>query len=253
MEIKEILNKIYDFCQVREERQYVLEYSNRFNFIINLLNDLNIKYYIKNDIYEKFGEGEALHNIYLPGTSEKIIVAHHDIVNYESDNANDNSASIINAIALKVLRPDISVAFTDGEEEFCGEGASNMLNLTRINNPELLKTWGFLKKIKYFINLELTGYGTEIVSSQYGLIESKNELYNLLKENNDINFMNVPKSDSYRIRRYWKDSEVISLAPKINGVVNIDHFKNCHSIKDSVDKINIDDMYNFVTKFLNKI
>jgi hypothetical protein len=43
-----------------------------------------------------------------------MVVAHHD-VNNKIDNANDNSASVINAIMIKKLLPSINVILLDGE------------------------------------------------------------------------------------------------------------------------------------------
>ena len=56
------------------------------------------------------------YNIMLMGSSDKFVVAHHDIVNPASDNANDNSCSVINALTIKKLRPEINVVILDGEE-----------------------------------------------------------------------------------------------------------------------------------------
>jgi hypothetical protein len=38
-----------------------------------------------------------------------MVVAHHDVNNHRIDNANDNSASVINAIMIKKLLPSINV------------------------------------------------------------------------------------------------------------------------------------------------
>ena len=62
-------------------------------------------------------------NIVLPGSSDKFVVAHHDIVNKDSDNANDNSCSVINALMIKKLRPEVNVVILDGEE-FGGIGSN---------------------------------------------------------------------------------------------------------------------------------
>lgn len=56
------------------------------------------------------------YNIVMRGTSNRMVVAHHDIVNPDIDNANDNSASVINAIMIKKLMPEMNVVLLDGEE-----------------------------------------------------------------------------------------------------------------------------------------
>ena len=132
--VREILNKIYDFCSVREERQYVKEYSNRLKYLINLVEELNIPYFVESE-YE-IGEDIWLHNLVMLGNSDKAIIAHHDVVNYKIDNANDNSASIINAITLKYLKPEINVIITDGEEHWNGEGAYNVYLYSMTENSK---------------------------------------------------------------------------------------------------------------------
>ena len=64
-------------------------------------------------------------NIIMRGSSNKMIVAHHDINNPRPDNANDNSCSVINVIATKKLRPEINAVLLDGEE-FGGIGSNHL-------------------------------------------------------------------------------------------------------------------------------
>ena len=108
-------NKIYDFCKVRN---FGSVYSNgdkptpRVQFLIDLLQSENIDYEL--DTYQS--RGTTCYNLILKGDSDRMIVAHHDIVNPNIDNANDNSASVINAIMIKKLMPHINVVLLDGEE-----------------------------------------------------------------------------------------------------------------------------------------
>lgn len=109
-------SKIYDFCKVRNEgpiRHNDPEIpTNRVIFLIKLLKSEGIDYEL--DIFP-YRETSA-YNLILKGSSSKMVVAHHDIVNPDIDNANDNSASIINAIMIKKLMPEINVVLLDGEE-----------------------------------------------------------------------------------------------------------------------------------------
>ena len=100
--------KIYDFCKVKNSGSIYkngLEQTNRVKWIINLLKSNNIDYIIDEFNLSK---DTKCWNIILPGDSKMSVCAHHDIVNPNSDNANDNSASVINAIMTHVLNPSIT-------------------------------------------------------------------------------------------------------------------------------------------------
>ena len=75
-----------------------------------------------------------------------MVVAHHDIVNPGIDNANDNSASVINAIMVKKLMPNIHVVILDGEE-VGGLGSQRVSE--QIND-------GYYGDIEWVLNFELT-------------------------------------------------------------------------------------------------
>ena len=100
-------NKIYDFCKVRNLGG---TYSNgneptpRVQFLMQLLESEGIDYEL--DTYQS--RGNTCFNIILKGDSNRMVVAHHDIVNPNIDNANDNSASVINAIMIK---KDLKIIF----------------------------------------------------------------------------------------------------------------------------------------------
>lgn len=144
-----IYNEIYNLCEVRNNGTALAngrEHTPRVIFIIELLEKYNIPYEI--DMFEY--SNNNLYNIYLLGSSDKWVMAHHDVCNHRIDNANDNSASVINAIALKLLRPDINIALVDGEEPPCmGAGSTHFSN--RVIKGELTAKW--------ILNLELTGIG----------------------------------------------------------------------------------------------
>ena len=102
-----IYNEIYGLCAAKNLGPIFVngkDLTPRLEFIVNLLDKEGIEYEIDrfpvNDTTDGF-------NINLIGNSNQFVVAHHDIVNPKSDNANDNSCSVINAIALKKLIPSI--------------------------------------------------------------------------------------------------------------------------------------------------
>jgi len=127
-----IYNKINDFCKVKNLGSCRLNGKTptpRVQFLINLLKSENIDYQL-----DEFGSDEnKYYNIIMKGSSSQMIMAHHDIVNPNSDNANDNSASVINVIATKKLRPNVNAVIVDGEE-IGGIGSTRVAE--QINNGD---------------------------------------------------------------------------------------------------------------------
>jgi hypothetical protein len=148
IENREILESLKDFCKVRNlgtALENSAEPSPRARFIMDLCERVGITYEI-----DYFVSGGChYHNIVLRGNSARMVIAHHDIVNIESENANDNSASVINAILLKKLVPEVHVVITDGEE--VGFAGSSRL-AGQIKN-------GSFGSIEWVLNLELSGRG----------------------------------------------------------------------------------------------
>ena len=90
-------DKIYDFCKVRNIGNIYKngdEPTPRVIFLMNLLDSEGIDY--KLDTFKN--SDITCYNIIMRGTSNRMVAAHHDIVNPNIDNANDNSASVINSI-----------------------------------------------------------------------------------------------------------------------------------------------------------
>ena len=110
-----IYNKIHEFCKVKNLgtcRLNGLTPTPRLQFLMKLLDSEGIQYQL-----DEFGTEENKYwNIIMKGSSSQMIMAHHDIVNPNSDNANDNSASVINVIATKKLKPNVHAVIVDGEE-----------------------------------------------------------------------------------------------------------------------------------------
>jgi hypothetical protein len=237
--VSQILHRINDFVKVKENLDSVYRvdtYSNRLKWLMQFLEELNITYVI-----EEYGDenDEILRNICIPGTNDKMIIAHYDIFNFDSDNANDNSASVMNAIATKYLNPEVNITLTDAEE-FGGEGAKHLSRiLTRHSgNP--------FPKISWILNLELTGLGDKICVSRY----SDRKLYENLTEKFNASYIEVNRNDAYYLNRKGFDCEVATLVPTVNGELDISHFRNCHRITDSISTISLKDMERFVLEFL---
>lgn len=187
-------------------------------------------------------------NIILRGTSDKFVVAHHDIVNPDSDNANDNSCSVINALMIKKLRPEVNVVILDGEE-FGGIGSNHLSN--RINNGDF--------PCKWVLNLELTGKG----GKNFFVGSMGTPLTEWISKRFECPVVNVPFNDSVIFRKHGINSTVINPLPiteEKSPILNKDgqylEYKmlfNCHSPKDSVDTIDPKDMEEFVNEICLKI
>lgn len=188
-------------------------------------------------------------NLILKGSSNKMVVAHHDIVNKDSDNANDNSASVINAIAVKKLIPDLNVVLLDGEE-------SGGLGSKRCST--MIKE-GYFGNIKWVLNLELTGKG-----GKYFFIGNyPGELFNHIKSLFECPVVDPPFNDSINFRMNGIDSCVINTLPVAetpssvkwdeNTFLDYKMLFNCHSFKDSLSSISTSDMKEFVENVLVKI
>jgi hypothetical protein len=244
-----IYNEIYGLCAAKNLGPIFVngkDLTPRLEFIVNLLDKEGIEYEIDrfpvNDTTDGF-------NVNLIGNSNQFVVAHHDIVNPKSDNANDNSCSVINAIALKKLVPSINVSILDGEE-YGGFGSQHLSE--RINA-------GDFGEIKWVLNFELTGRGGE----DFFLGDYPGPLTDHIQSIFDCPIVRTPFNDSVIFRKYGIDSVVINPLPPTDEktpVVCSDgtclDFKIlflCHKMEDSVDKISTSDMKAFVENVAAKI
>ena len=243
-------NKIYDFCKVRNLGG---TYSNsneptpRVEFLMQLLESEGIDYEL--DTYQS--RGNTCFNLILKGDSDRMVVAHHDIVNPNIDNANDNSASVINAIMIKKLMPHMNVVLLDGEE--CGGLGSQRVS-DQINE-------GYFNTIDWVINLELTGKG----GKYFFLGNYPGKLSDHIKSIFDCPITNTPYNDSVTFRKNGIDSVVINPIPPLNEgktssvkwdddtYLDFSMLYNCHSSKDTIDTIDILDMKEFVEDVVVKI
>ena len=249
-------HKIYDFCKVRNIGNV---YKNgdvptpRVQFILNLLENEKIDYELdKFELQPNWSNKNGVgYNIIIKGTSTKMVVAHHDVSNPDIDNANDNSASVINAIMLKKLVPEINVVLLDGEE--CGGLGSQRLS-SQINKGEL-------GDIEWILNLELTGRG----GKYFFIGDYPGSLTNHIKSIFDCPVTRTPFNDSEIFRRNGIDSVVINPLPPLDSgqtsqikwsddiYLDYSMLFNCHTNRDTIETINIDDMKEFVESVLLKI
>ena len=207
-----------------------------------------------------------MHNIICPGNSSLMLTAHHDITG-ASEAANDNSASIINMIAVKMLNPNVNIAFLDGEE-IGGEGSDCMSDEINYADEE------YLENIESILNLELTGKGGKrfIVEEIMEYSEIRELIKNMdeFKGNKGIPLpeINVPFNDAVIFRRNNIDAITINpLPPKENGDFRYQAYDEgieftdgvpldtsiislCNGIRDTIDTISTQDMREFVEEVL---
>lgn len=235
-------DKIYDFCKIRNKGN-ALENTNkptpRVNFLMGLLESEGISYEL--DTFE-YGD-TTCYNIVMRGDSNRMVVTHHDIVNPYIDNANDNSASVINAIIIKKIMPEINVVILDGEE-VGGLGSQRCSQL--IND-------GLFGDIEWVLNLELTGRG----GKYFFIGDYPGPLTDHIKSIFNCPIIKTPFNDSVIFRRNGIDSCVINPLPPTDNVeespvkweegvyLNFKLLFNCHTPKDTLDTISIDDMKEF--------
>lgn len=195
-------------------------------------------------------------------TETVLFVAHHDISNPNSENCQDNSASVCNLLEFcsilkqTELNKNIIICFTDGEEPASFNGGAGRIG--KISQEKLTP----FENISYAINLELTGNGTIIwmdtnmVLSQY---KGTSKLVPILKEKLENTFdVGTPFSDSYTLRYYNIDSVCIGcFTPQdvedYKSRIYPETWKICHSPLDTIDKISEKDMGLFVNEVLIKL
>lgn len=266
MNIREALE---DLCvNVRNERSSFrpsTNLTNRAAWVINKITEMELTYtldaFLPSRFYLPFfAETEEAdpryYNIIVkfpsvdPENEESVIfTAHHDISNPNSQNCQDNSASVVNLLKLcsilkekNDLNRNVYVVFTDGEE-FGGKGACRV-------SEQVLK--GEFGQLKYIVNSELTAFGEfiwaersrEFSSLRRKLIEcTEGEFYEKF----------VPFNDSFVFRAFNIDSICLGILPKNNqGELETRYWHICHSEHDTIQQANYDHMERYV-QFLLKL
>ena len=239
-------NKIYDFCKVRNAGSVYrngLEYSPRVKFLLELTTELGLNPELH---VFKVNDSNNGFNIILRGNSTRIITAHHDIVNHDIDNANENSASVINAIATKLLKPEVTVILLDGEE-VGGLGAQYAAD-------QILA--GEFGEVEWILNLELTGRG----GSTFFIGDYPGKLQDHIRGIFNCPIVSTPFNDAVIFREHGLDSVVINPLPILakgisqvrweDSYLDYDMLFNCHTKKDTLDTISTEDMQKFVEEVI---
>ena len=233
-----IYSQIYDFCKIRDVNK--TDFSNRAKFILFLLNQHNIEYKIVR-AYSKMHQ-KYFYDIFAFGSSNKFLSCHYDVVNMASDNANDDSASIINAISYKILNPSINLIILDGEEPpYMGVGSKIASQYLKTNNIS----------VKWILNLELTGVGRYFFIDKFKTSLASNIMENFKDE---VFSVQTPFNDAYIFRGNGFQSNVLTTVNlDENGKPDMKILYVSHSLQDSVDNMSLEDMKYFTENTLDKI
>jgi len=232
-----IYNEIYNFCKVRDTDR--VHYSNRAKFLVDLLTRLGIEHKIvrtKSTRYKKY-----FYNIFCFGSSSKFLSAHYDVVNINVDNANDNSASVINCIAYKLMNPSINLLILDGEEPpYIGAGSTMAAKYLKANNIP----------VQWIFNLELTGVGKE-----FFIDHTPTPLAEGIKKNFErVLITPTPFNDAIVFRSFGFVSNVTTTFDlNDKGSPDLSHLYVSHGPGDTVTKMSVEDMKNFVENVVDKI
>lgn len=213
----------------------------RVKWICDLLDELSLEWSMDRIVWgDNYLYNIILHSEVKEGV--KVISAHHDIVLANSDNANDNSASVICAIALKLQRPETMVVLLDGEE-VGGVGSTSFAD-------EL--TSARFGQVSWVLNLELSGRGgKEFLLGEQG---SNGPLGKRIQETLRPDIITVPFNDSVRFREAGLDSCCVNPLPRLSsGELDRSGWFLCHTIGDSLDEISVEDMEEWVEEVLVKI
>lgn len=227
--------------------------SERAVFIINQLTKIGFPFSVELFSVEGVYFYNIVVNLIKKDTSNTIILtAHHDVLNINSDNINDNTASIVNLLVFmqkiwknpEGITNNIMVAFPDCEE-YGGVGAQILSQ--QINN-------GKYGNVKYVLNLELTAHGKNIwLERTYnGTTNSlSDKLVKFLGKDN-YKTSPIPFADSTIFQRYSIDSITIGTLPlNADGSYDYSVWSICH--RDDDNKYNLEDMQKFTDFLFNFI
>jgi hypothetical protein len=259
-------NILKEFCKVRNTQNsnkgFDNPYTNRLNFIVDTILDLQLLkkgFTLNVDKFENTSnKAKSFANIELSlnnGFENSVMfVAHHDVNNINSDNCQDNSASITNLLSLaehlteNSVDKNVHIVFTDCEE-YGKKGA--------IRLSERIKNFKF-GNVESIVNLELTANGRNFWKDT---LNFKKESLLSQKLSAYENFLEVktPPNDSITFRENDIDSVCI-------GIVNDEDIlqikeKNfcktwslCHRLEDTFENnANSEDMDYFVQILIKTI
>lgn len=263
---------LYEMCKnVRNESHsgngYINPITPRLQYIMNTLASQGIPYeFVPLDSLNGDCEpdGTKLANVIVKfnswneHTDTTIFSAHHDIANPNSENCQDNTASVcnlihlctlVNKVPIEELNKNVVIAFTDCEE-IGGRGMNKLIQEIKDNK------YGIVTNM---YALELTACGSE-----YWITGTDNEslMYTNLRDNigdKTLEMVRTPYNESVNAKRMGLPACCIGTLPlsEINIVKERGYCETwglCHSGNDTFERsANKDDMNSFVNTLLNLV
>jgi len=257
-------NHLYNMCKtIRNQSHsgngFLNPITPRVEYIINSLAEIGVPYMV--DVFsiersKNLNEARKLVNVVvefnsnIDNATSIMFTAHHDIANPNSENCQDNTASVCNLIELCLklsqlpvdqLTHNVIVAFTDCEE-VGGKGIDRVIE--QIENYNVL--------VEQLYALELTACGDKYWVSG---INEQNEIFNHLKEcitGGELQIVSTPYNESVNARRNGINACCIGTLTEdeLNVVLTQRYCSTwglCHSKEDTFERsANEKDMENFV-------
>lgn len=219
--------------------------------IKEILEVFEIPYRIKHYVVPGF-ENRYFTNFYISFNQESeedglLFLAHHDINNERSQNAQDNTSSVCQLLTMmrdlkdkQITRP-IHFAIVDSEEHVNLHCCGSQVLSEDIHNGEF-------GKLEVCVNLELTGLGKHIWVSAFE--KFPDECANIIEKLN-AKKVTTPYTDAYVLSMHGVpamcigilDDKDIDIATKSLGYPEI--WALCHRMEDTYDKISKEDMLEF--------
>ena len=235
--------------------------TNRVEYIMHQLTEMNVPF--EQDTFDccnveskEAGKFNYINiNVLLKGKNETetvIFSAHTDVNRKNSENAQDNTASICNLLDLisqlkdKELERNVLISFVDAEEvvDTRNSGSARLAYQIKQNK------YG---TVIYSIILELTGLGKNVWVTAYSKNKILSELINL-----KATFKPTPFSDCYTLFANGIEETVcIGILPdneiRQPDMNKIHTWRLCHQEEDTFDKCSKEDMAHFVENILLKL
>lgn len=228
----------------------------RLLLIKEILDNYGISHAIKH--YEVPGyEGRHFTNFYVSfNTISKepgiLFLAHHDISNSESQNCQDNTASICHLLSMIIELKDketsrpVHFAIVDSEEHVNFNCCGSQVLSEDIKN-------GDFGNVEICVNLELTGLGKNIWVSSFETFEEI--CHKTITKLNAVK-VRTPYNDAYVLNRH--DVPAMCIGILHDQDINIasrsmgypDTWSLCHRMEDTFDKVSEEDMELFNNKLL---
>ena len=256
--LREICSFNADFSAYNSPRKNPI--TNRVSYIKTQLELMGVEY--EQDIFDAWNcksqnEGKFNYvniNVFLKAKEQNAnticFLAHHDVNNKKSENAQDNSASVCNLLNLiqilkdKELKNNVLVSFTDAEEiaDFKNSGAGRLaFRITKGDYGNVISA----------INLELTGLGKNLWVSAF----SNNELLKQFLEFGAL-MKTTPYSDTLSLNKNGVLNTIcIGILPDEDINKNghsVYTWALCHKMEDNIEKCSEQDMEDFVNNVLMK-